>query len=82
MKYLEFKGNRLDFDEILKDKVISKKIKTKLISQTHLIIGLDIDSQTESYIVIKYGDYMTKICKDRSPVIFKDYWPKDYKDIK
>lgn len=82
MKYFIFKGNKSELDEILKDNVISKKMRMKLISQNHLIIGLVSDEQTESYMVIKFGDYLTTACKDRSPVIFKDYWPKDYKDIK
>jgi len=82
MKYFAFKGSKEELREILKDNAVGKKIKTKLLCDTHLIIGLDIDSQTESYIVIKYGDYMTNISKDRSPVIFKEYTPKDYKKIK
>ncbi len=82
MKYFTFKGNKSELDEILQDSIIRKKIRTTLLSQTHLIIGLDIDKQTESYIVIKFGDYMADLCKDRSPVMFKDYTPKDYKEIK
>lgn len=82
MKFFAFKGSKSELDDILKDKVIGKKIRTKLISQTHLIVGLELDDQAESYMVIKFGDYMADICKDRSPVMFKDYWPKDYKDIK
>ena len=82
MKYYTFKGNKTELNDILTDAVIGKKIRTKLISEQHLIAGIEVDEQTESYVVIKFGDYMTPICKDRSPVMFKDYWPKDYKDIK
>lgn len=82
MKYFTFKGSQSELYDVLDDKTLSKNIKTTLMSNEYLIAGILIDSQTESYLMLKYGEHLATICKDRSPVMFKDYMPKGYKEIK
>ncbi len=82
MKYFIFKGSKNELSDILSDKILAKDTKTRLRSNMYLIVGILIDDQTESYLMLKYGEYLTTISKDRSPKIFKEYTPKNYKEIK
>lgn len=65
---------------ILKDPVVKNKIRTKLTWEGYLYIEFfDILKELESYIMLKYGDYIKEInhlIPDRSPKMFVDYTPK------
>lgn len=79
MKYYTFKRESNNFDDILKDPVISKLIKTKISWKYHIMIGLShkTDDSELGYIVLKYGDDMhNPINKDFTPVPNVDYVPK------
>lgn len=79
MKYYTFKRESNNFDDILKDPVISKLIKTKISWRYHLMVGLShkTDDSQLGYIVLKYGDDMhNPINKDFTPVMNVDYVPK------
>ena len=47
----------------------------------YLLLGISENyAEAVSYAVLKYGDYMIKqtdMFVDRSPAMFKEYWPKD-----
>lgn len=67
-----------DFDDILKDRVFKKYIKTKLRWTDHLLIQLELESNHNilGYIVLKYGDDIVKeLCKDFSPIPYVEYTP-------
>ncbi len=65
---------------ILKDPVVKRKIRTKLIWSNYLFLQFHEHLQElESYIMLKYGDYLQEInnvIPDRSPIMFVDYLPK------
>jgi hypothetical protein len=69
-----------DFSDILSDPSIKKSIRLKIKTFQHLIISLneyEENSTTESYIMLKYGESLTKIVeKDRTPIMYIDYIPK------
>lgn len=69
-----------DFSDILSDPSIKKSIRLKIKTFQHLIISLneyEENSTTESYIMLKYGESLTKIVeKDRTPIMYVDYIPK------
>lgn len=69
-----------DFSDILTDQSIKKLIRRKIKFYQYLIISLDeyVETDTtESYIMLKYGESLTKIVeKDRTPIMYVDYIPK------
>lgn len=75
MKYYTFKRESNDFTDILKDKQLSKHIKTKIRYHKHLIIGLsyETDDSILGMLVLKYGEELV-------PTVNKDYTPKPYID--
>lgn len=71
---------------ILTDPTVKKHIQTKLTWGDSVLIELksNIPNNIHSYITIKYGDYMKNIeslIVDRTPVMFADYTPDNYKKI-
>lgn len=79
MKYYTFKRESNKFDDILKDPVIAKLIKTKISWKYHLMIGLSQKTNDSDlgYIVLKYGeDMFNPVNKDFTPVPNVDYIPK------
>ncbi len=73
--------------EILADKNIKQVILTKLTWDKYLMLFFNeekLEDSTKSYIQLRYGDYVQNIenlIPDRSPVMWKDYIPKNYKKI-
>jgi hypothetical protein len=85
MKHYTFHRENDNFDDILKDPVIKKNICMILQWRYYLRIGLnDYNEKLSSYITLKYGDEMKNNClvKDRTPVPFVDYQPKEPKWLK
>lgn len=77
-----FRGEKEDLNDIITDINIKKYINTKIFWNNHVLIGFNykFSSENASYLVIKYGEFMINerdIFGDRSPVLFKDYIPKD-----
>lgn len=87
MKYFLFKRESDDFSDIIDDENIKHDVKTKIKFLDHLIIGIPKDDNIDkvsSYIILKYGEDLKdfkNVIPDRSPVMYKDYWPKDKIDI-
>lgn len=72
-------------DEILNDISIKPNIRVKIKAKNMLIIDFfsSKDKSLESYVLIKYGDYLfNPVEKDRTPIIDQDYFPKNYKTKK
>jgi hypothetical protein len=77
MKYFTFSREDNNFDDILKDVNLKKRIDFKLRWYQHLMIGMVEDDRTSSYITLKYGDEMVnEMVKDFSPIPGVDYTPK------
>jgi hypothetical protein len=77
MKYYTFYREDNKFDDILNDINLKKVIDEKIRWSQHLVIGLQDDDKTSSYITLKYGDEMkNEVVKDFSPVPGVDYIPK------
>ena len=86
MKKFMFKRESNDFKDILNDKNVKQYIKTKITFYQHLIIQVEEKnvSKVEAYILLMYGDEFqnfNKLIPDRSPVMYKDYWPDKSKKI-
>ena len=66
-----------DFKDILSDISLKKHIHLKLSWYQHLILAFeDIDDSIRGYIMLKYGDEVTKLTdKDYTPVPNVDYKP-------
>lgn len=83
MRHFLFHRESNDFTDILSDGNIKKNIKTKIKFYEHLIIGIPKDKNTDkviSYIMIMFGESLIDfkhIIPDRTPVIYKDYMPKN-----
>lgn len=78
-KYYTFYRENNNFDDIVKDKNISKVIHTKITWYQYLMIGImeDGNDGTFSYITLKYGDDIKKLDTiDRTPMPDIDYIPK------
>lgn len=75
------------FDDILKDPVIKKTVRTTLKLSNFLILRFDETDENEkllSYINLKYGESITdstQITPDRTPVMYKDYIPDRKKTV-
>lgn len=77
MKYFTFFREENNFDDILKDIILKKRIDFKITWYQHLMIGMIDDAKTTSYITLKYGDEMVnELVKDFSPVTGVDYLPR------
>jgi hypothetical protein len=79
MKYYTFYREMNDFTDILSDTNIKSNICTKIMWCNHLLIGFnrDVPESVLGYIVLKYGDEMTKLAnKDYAPKPGVDYIPK------
>lgn len=78
MSYILFHRVSDNFNDILSDKVIKKKIRLKMSFKNYLILGLE-DETSVSYMILKYGDdivNMSDVLPDRSPKPNIDYTPK------
>jgi hypothetical protein len=80
MKFITFYRESNNFADILTDKNLPKIIPLKISWRNHLKLGFaDYNKKNESiisYINIKYGDsIVSNLCKDRTPVPYKDYIP-------
>lgn len=66
-----------DFNDILSDISLKKHIHLKLSWYQHLLIAFEnIDDSIRGYIMLKYGDEVTKLTdKDYTPVPNVDYKP-------
>jgi hypothetical protein len=77
MKQIAFHRESDFFEDILKDPALKKHIGLKITWKNGLLIQLsDSDEQVLSYIELKYGESIVKLCKDRTPIPFVDYLPK------
>jgi hypothetical protein len=74
-----FKKEDNDFSEILEDPSIKPQIRVKIKLYQHLILSLyqDTDTKLQSYIILKFGELLTKMTeKDYTPIPNVDYRPK------
>lgn len=80
MKYYTFYSESNNFEEILKDPLIKKAIRHKIIWGQHVMLGFPENKHNNNlfgYIVLKYGDLITNpINKDYTPIPNLDYLPK------
>jgi len=77
MKYFTFTREDNNFDDILQDVNLKKRIDLKISWYQYLMIGMVDDDKTTSYITLKYGDEMVgDLVKDHSPISGVDYTPK------
>ena len=77
MKLLTFHRESNNFDDILSDPVVTVSMGMKITWHQGLLI--DINNEDEkilSYIELKYGESISKICKDRTPIPYVDYLPQ------
>lgn len=75
-----FKRTNDNFEDILKDDIFKKNISVQIHWENHLLIGLYFNNEKEelnikSYILFKYGDYLTKLSEDYTPKPNIDYTP-------
>lgn len=77
MKYITFYRENNNFNDIITDTELKRKIKEKTTWLQHLVIGIKDDDRVLSYITLKFGDSIkTDVVKDFSPIPFVDYIPK------
>jgi len=76
MKHIYFNRDSNNFDDILKDSNLKRKVIEKTQWLNHLMIALDEEDETITYINLKYGDsILSELVKDRSPIPNIDYIP-------
>jgi len=77
MKHFTFYRESNNFDDILTDIALKKKIHFKLRWSKHLEIGVNsyTDEGLITYIELKYGESITRLTKDYSPIPNVDYTP-------
>ena len=80
MKFITFYRESNNFDDILNDIVIKKKLSIKISWKQHLCVGIvNFDNSNDkilSYITLKFGDEIVdRVCKDRTPIPNIDYIP-------
>jgi hypothetical protein len=82
MKYITFYREDNNFDDILNDVNLKKVFIEKYKWTKYLMVGIDDkNSQTISYITLKYGDDMkSNITRDYTPIPGVDYLPKQDKN--
>jgi hypothetical protein len=74
MKHIYFNRDSNNFDDILKDPNLKRKVIEKTQWLNHLMIALDEEDETITYINLKYGDsILSELVKDRSPIPNIDY---------
>ena len=77
MKQIAFHRESDFFEDILEDPTLKGHITLKITWQHGLLIQIaDSDEQLLSYIELKYGENIVKLCKDRSPISYVDYFPQ------
>jgi len=77
MKHIAFHRESNLFEDILEDPTLKGHVILKIKWQHGLLIQLaDSDEQLLSYIELKYGESIVKLCKDRTPIPYVDYLPK------
>ena len=77
MKHYTFYRESNKFDDILSDVSLKKHIHLKMSWYQHLLLGFDdLDDSMQGYIMLKYGDEVTKLTdKDYRPIPNVDYKP-------
>lgn len=77
MRNFTFYRESNNFDDILTDVALKKKIHFKLRWSNHLEIGINTfkDEGLITYIELKYGESITRLTKDYSPIPNIDYIP-------
>lgn len=75
MAAIIFKRTSNDFSDILKEKCIRQKIRTKIFWPDHMIIVLSSHAASEiSFIKLKYlSDILPRLSPDRTPIEGIDY---------
>lgn len=87
MNYYVFKKEDDNFEEFLNDKNLRPLLKFKIKFKNHLMLASyeEVDQQLQSYVTLKYGDYMvskTEIFGDFTPKPFVDYSPDENRPAK
>lgn len=81
MKYFTFYRESNNFDDIIKNPEIKKRIKVSLEFSHHLMLGIDdsdkLGEAAVGYLILMFGENIVTPTKDFSPVIGKDYIPAD-----
>lgn len=78
MKLYIFKKEIDKLDDLEKDPVIKKKFKCIFSWSEYIMLGTDNpDSETESYLFLKYGEQLItrSLIRDFSPIPYVDYQP-------
>jgi len=76
MKTVTFHRESNNFDDIYNDPVVKKCFRQKIKWQNFLRINVE-DDKVLSYIELKFGEaIVNNVVPDRSPIPFKDYFPK------
>jgi len=76
MRHFKFKCSETDTKTILSDNVLKKLIESKTTFKDHLLLGIKCDEHIESYIMLKYGDFLLNhFVPSRKPKMFIDYYP-------
>lgn len=78
MKYYTFNRESNNFDDILKDPVLKRKMPIKIKWDEHLMVGIsEKEEQLLGYLILKYSDDMCNpIEKDYTPIPNVDYVPE------
>ena len=77
MKQIAFHRESNFFEDILEDPTLKGHITLKIVWNHGLLIQIaDSDAQLISYIELKYGESVVKLCKDRTPIPYVDYLPQ------
>jgi|APGre2960657373_1045057.scaffolds.fasta_scaffold241232_1 hypothetical protein len=77
MRHFTFYRESNNFDDILNDVALKKKIHFKIRWSNHLEIGINhySDEGLITYIELKYGESIIRLTKDYSPIPNIDYIP-------
>lgn len=78
MKHYTFYRESDDFNDIINDITLKKKIRLKFRWYQHLTIGFNtIEDSIEGYLMLKFGDDLRSLTeKDYSPIPGVDYVPE------
>lgn len=80
-----FTGEKAELNELIKDSTLKSSIICKIRWDNMLIIKLKENEKDASYLMLKYGHLQidaSNLIPDRSPILYKDYLPKDLPDVK
>jgi hypothetical protein len=83
-KLVIFKRESNDFSDMLSDPAVKPHVTHVMVYNHHLMLGLKSNDSNDAdsifaYMMLKYSDSYVEerhLITDRSPVMFKDYWPK------